>query len=362
MLQLVTNYFCAGLAAISILLFTELCINFKRPLNLKITLLSISFSVIFYCLGIIYCYYTRYNRWIVEMPSTFITAIALCFFSILYLQKIKKYVFVFAASMITVQLFFFFYYSFVSPVDVSINLGSIKSLLYTRICFRLLYTIGSLWLIGSLYKKVLIKYDGDNLYHKYLKQWSLVLLLCINPIWIANLIKVTNLTSESIEQLVRLTGYLGCIICFLFRPKFLNKISSQITLFDKLEKQKGTDKEVNVTSFENMFFTNLFYLNKEASLQVIATKLEVTEDLLNSFITNQYGVSYNDLLNKSRVSYFVELINTSKHKDITIDALAQKAGFGTRQHLYKHFKRFHGGTPSDLLKALNEPTSHSLNL
>lgn len=136
----------------------------------------------------------------------------------------------------------------------------------------------------------------------------------------------------------------------------------QITLFDKSDKLKGIDKEVNVGSFENLFFTNLFYLNKEASIDIIATKLDVTEEMLNSFVSNQYGVSYNDLLNKLRVSYFVELINTGKYNDITIDALAQKAGFGTRQHLYKHFKRFHGGTPSDLFKAVNDLKSTSPNV
>lgn len=216
MLQLFTTYLCAGLSAISILTFIELCINFKRPLNLKIALLSISLCIIVYSLGIIYCYYTCYNRWIIEFPSIFVTAAGLCFFSILYLQKIKKYVFVFAASMILTQLFFFIYFSYIDHIAIETNLGSIKHLFYTRMIIRAFFTIGALWLFVSLYKKILGKYSADNLYYKHLKQWSFVLLLCINPIWIANLIKVTNITSASIEQLVRLSGYLGCMICFLF--------------------------------------------------------------------------------------------------------------------------------------------------
>jgi len=353
MIQLFTTSVCASLATISTIVFIDLIVNFKRPLNLKITLLCITFSIITYCTGIIYCYYTRYNRWIIEFPSIFVTAAGLCFFSILYLQRIKKYVFAFAITMILTQLFFFLYFSYINKVNLDVNLGGIKDWFYTRMVIRSVFTIISLWLFVSLYKKILGKYDAENLYFKHLKQWSLILLLCINPIWIANLIKITNSTSAGVEQLLRLVGYFGLIICFLFRPRFLNKISTHITLFDKQLKSIDADYEINVSYFENLFLINLHYLNKDASIETIANKLNVSEDILNNFIANKYGVSYNDLLNKSRVSYFVDLISTGQYKDFTIDTLAQKSGFGTRQHLYKHFKRFHGGTPSDLMKAVN---------
>ena len=249
MTQLITTYACASLATLSSIVFVELFVNFKRPLNLKIALLSISLSIIIYSIGIIYCYYTSYNRWIIELPSIFVTAAGLCFFSILYLQKIKKYVFLFALTMISTQLFFFLYFSYINHIALDINLGGIKDLFYTRMVIRTFFTIISLWLFVSLYRKILGKYDADNLYYKHLKQWSLILLLCINPVWIANLIKITNAASAGIEQLLRLVGYFGLIICFLFRPRFLNKISKHITLFDKQVKPIEVDNDINVTYF-----------------------------------------------------------------------------------------------------------------
>jgi len=40
-----------------------------------------------------------------------------------------------------------------------------------------------------------------------------------------------------------------------------------------------------------------------------------------------------------------------ENKNLTIDALSKEAGFSSRQQLYKPFKKFHGGNPSDLLDA-----------
>jgi len=124
-------------------------------------------------------------------------------------------------------------------------------------------------------------------------------------------------------------------------------------LFDKPEKHLDVDFQISLTSFENLFFNSLYYLNKEAPIELLSKELKVSREVLNDFIIKNYSINFIDLVNKNRTTYFVDLIISGKFKDITIDALAQQAGFGTRQHLYKHFKRFHGGTPSDLLKAVN---------
>lgn len=103
--------------------------------------------------------------------------------------------------------------------------------------------------------------------------------------------------------------------------------------------------------FENEFYTKMYFLNKEASMDSFALQLNVSSNDLYKYIYNKFNMSFNDLLNKNRVAYFLEVIKTSKFKNYTIDALAQEAGFTSRQHLYKPFKKFHGGNPSDLVDA-----------
>lgn len=86
-------------------------------------------------------------------------------------------------------------------------------------------------------------------------------------------------------------------------------------------------------------------------MQHLAKVLNVSTNDLYKFIYNKFSVSFNDLVNKNRVNYFLEIIKQPKFQNFSVDALAQEAGFTSRQHLYKPFKKFHGGNPSDLIEA-----------
>jgi AraC-like DNA-binding protein len=58
------------------------------------------------------------------------------------------------------------------------------------------------------------------------------------------------------------------------------------------------------------------------------------------------------LINKNRVKYFIDLIAKGKSNDENLETLSQKAGFNSRHHLLRPFKKFHGGNPSDFIKAV----------
>ena len=62
-------------------------------------------------------------------------------------------------------------------------------------------------------------------------------------------------------------------------------------------------------------------------------------------------MTFIELVNKCRVDYFVSLVKSGSYKNFTIDALSSMSGFNSRQNLQRAFKTFHGGTPSDLIKA-----------
>jgi YesN/AraC family two-component response regulator len=75
---------------------------------------------------------------------------------------------------------------------------------------------------------------------------------------------------------------------------------------------------------------------------------------LNKLTITHHSLTFIDLVNKSRVDYFVDIIKLNDFSVFTIEALAHKSGFGSRQNLYKSFKKFHGGTPSDLIRSIQE--------
>ena len=73
-----------------------------------------------------------------------------------------------------------------------------------------------------------------------------------------------------------------------------------------------------------------------------------------NYIYYTYSMSFDELVNKSRVEYFVEIIKDPKYKNYTIEALALEVGFTSRQRFYQPFKKYHGGNPSDLIDILND--------
>ena len=111
--------------------------------------------------------------------------------------------------------------------------------------------------------------------------------------------------------------------------------------------------EVNADKFIKEFYTNLYFVNKETSLDDFALKLKVSPNILNDFIYETSKMNFTDLVNKNRIAFYVNMVSNKEYQQYSIEGLAELAGFGSRQSLYRNFKRFHGGNPSDLLKASN---------
>ena len=96
----------------------------------------------------------------------------------------------------------------------------------------------------------------------------------------------------------------------------------------------------------------MYYKNQTANLLDFSNIMGVCKDSLVNHIYFKYSMSFDNLINKNRINYFIDLIKQPENKNLTIDALSKESGFSSRQQLYKPFKKFHGGNPSDLLDAL----------
>ena len=152
-------------------------------------------------------------------------------------------------------------------------------------------------------------------------------------------------------------SYLLILLFILFRPKFLNRAGLKIILSKAFNRNEQTHN-IN-TDFEFQFYTKCYYLQAKATLEEFGKMINLTPDLLNKYIYQNYSTTFNDLVNKARVDYFVALVYDGKHTNLTIEALARLSGFGSRQSLYTKFKKFHGGNPSELcnsIKATDQPT------
>jgi methylphosphotriester-DNA--protein-cysteine methyltransferase len=135
-------------------------------------------------------------------------------------------------------------------------------------------------------------------------------------------------------------------LLIFYRPRFLNHSNFAIILDGSF---KNISKTFSQDDFVKLFFIRIYYLNKTAELDDFCISNKINEEEVKDLVINFYKLSFSDLVNKSRVEYFINLIKTGDNAKLSLESLAQMSGFNSRQHLYKWFKKFHGGSPSDLL-------------
>ena len=353
MLTLILVYLSIGLFLQSLLVFVEVCINFKRPILLKIIILIVAAAFAWRGIGYVYCYHHSYNRWAIEIPQSILPFASISLFTYIYKSRLTWYIISIGSLILLFQLAFQTYFSFTDPV---FNRSPLWALPVAGIYFKIAKTIITLFVFSInlwILIKILTKYKPGNIYFIQLRTWTLYLLLFQLLSGISFVIYVyLDPGYKNIAYLfVLIFNYAG-ILLFLFRPKFLNRSNLKIKLGSIFDKK--VDDSLTEKLFSEVFFTHVFYLNKDASVETLKKQLNVTSEILNNFLYTNYGLALTDLVNKYRVGYFIDLVNTGDYGNYTIDALAQKAGFGSRFHLYKSFKKFHGGTPSDFIRSVHE--------
>ena len=60
--------------------------------------------------------------------------------------------------------------------------------------------------------------------------------------------------------------------------------------------------------------------------------------------------SFHELITSNRIKYFTELLKSKKYESLTIEALSELSGFGSRKTMYNAFQKFHGTTPTEFIK------------
>jgi AraC-like DNA-binding protein len=351
MAQNVLALFSFSLILLSLIVVFEIIINFKKPFTFKLIFVLVILCIGIRSGGVFYAQNFQYNKWVFELPSTIMLGLSLSFFSIIYESKTKVYIIFLALLMVLIHIGILSYFTFINPVKNGIYLKDLPEVGFyinsLKIFFGSIIIIINGWLCYNIYSK----FQNDNLYFAKLRVWSLIMLTILFLLCINNFFKNSQPSFSYFFEFITLIGHFSILLTFLFRPVFLNRTNLRISLGSLF-----TNKSINNiddAKFMELFFNNLYFLSNESSVEDLRKKLNATADELTNYVYIKYGLSVNDFINKNRINYFTHLINTGKFEKYTIDALAQKAGFNSRFHLYKSFKKFHGGTPSEYLKSVH---------
>ena len=343
----------------SVIVFFDVLIRFKSPLQLKLYFLL----VIMGSAGASLCVF------IASGPDQFFLIIFACkaicgismiqIFTYLYFIQYKKIATAYSIFTL-IYLLLLSYYSLTNESMIP-KYNTITNVLDQReFDFKLpffdtalsyLYIISSNSIIVFYTYIIVFRYAHDNPYFKKIKNWTiaffgLTFFMFIFFISILFLAKTNN-----IYNYASIGATLYMLLIILYRPNFINKNGNKISFGQAFNKK--FINEIKAEMFEFHFFSNFYFRNKDANIIDLANEMGVGKDVLFNYVYYTYSMSFDELVNKNRIDFFVEIIKDPKFKNYTVEALALEVGFSSRQRFYQPFKKYHGGNPSDLIDILN---------
>jgi AraC-like DNA-binding protein len=280
-------------------------------------------------------------------------------FTNLYFIQHKKIANIYTIAAYTIYTFLIIYILFTgydtvfpkangigSQTAISFNLP-----IYLDFFLELDFILFNLFCLYYIYN-ILFKFSFKNIYFKRVQIWTfsffMVILTQLIIIVFTMIFKIPN----DFKTFPPIVYGLTLLLTILYRPNFINKNGSKIS-FGFLFNRNDFSSDIKEVDFNFHFFTNFYYKSKTASIKEFSNIMGVSKDVMFNYIYFTYSMSFDELLNKSRVEYFVDIIKESKYNKYTVAALALEVGFSSRQRFYQPFKKYHGGNPSDLIDILN---------
>jgi len=272
-------------------------------------------------------------------------------FTNLYFIQHKRIANIYTIAAYSFYIFLIFYVQMVGYDTVftksSILNNSYNLPFYLIFFIELDFIIANLFVLYYIYN-ILFKFSFKNIYFKNTQIWTFCFFMLLLTQLILILISSFFEISYHFKIFIPIVFDSFLLSIILYRPSFINKNGSKISL-GHLFKRNDFSADIKELDFNFHFFTNLYYKNKTADITEFSNIMEVSKDIMFNYVYFTYALSFDELVNKSRVEYFVEIVKESKYKNYTVEALAMEVGFTSRQRFYQPFKKYHGGNPSDLI-------------
>jgi AraC-like DNA-binding protein len=92
------------------------------------------------------------------------------------------------------------------------------------------------------------------------------------------------------------------------------------------------------------------FLNSEYSIHDLSQDTQIPVYQLSPLINQHFSSNFRSWLNRFRVEHFLEISESNRSAELTLDALAQESGFSNRVTFINAFKKEKGTTPGEYLK------------
>ena len=347
----------------SIIVLFDVLIRFKSPIRLKIFFLLFVLSILVgaFCL-FIRAVPDHYILIRMTLPMLVGTSLVQIFTNLYFIQH-KKFANIYLITAYAIYIYLIFYVQIVGYETVFPNFNNINSTasqnansvnlpFYLELFIHVDFIFFNLFCLYYIYN-ILFKFSFKNIYFKKIQGWTFCFFMVIfTQILFIALSFIFKFPTE-FNTYMRLVLALALLLIVLYRPNFINKNGSKIS-FGFLFNKNDYSTDIKEIDFNFHFYTNFYFKNKSANIAEFSNVMGVHKDIMFNYIYFTYSMSFDELINKARVDFFVEIIKLNEFKNYTVEALALESGFTSRQSFYKPFKKYHGGNPSDLIDILND--------
>ena len=322
---------------LGLILFFDMLIAFRKPLNLKIILLLIITGIIIYN----FANFFSWHIYVHVISKVTIMVASINFLYYLYNHTLNKKIILMSSGLWLLAAFNLFT---IHTTETQFPVPT-----FIKIASRILFLTIFIYILSIVYVKLIKSLHNDNIYSYRIKKWIRILLVMFIVGVINSALFQFYFTPNSITAKV-ISGFIHLASCILliYRPQFLNRTELSISLGKAFIKNKIS--EIDEEKFISEFYTKQYYKKQETNIDEFAGILKTNKTILGEYVYEKTKLNFSDLVNKQRVDLFTSLVSHQDYKGYTLEALAEMAGFGSRQSLYRHFKRFHGGNPSDLIR------------
>jgi AraC-like DNA-binding protein len=117
--------------------------------------------------------------------------------------------------------------------------------------------------------------------------------------------------------------------------------------YDAAEK---LEMEALFLKIDQFMHENRPFTKQSLSIHELSAEIGIPVYSLSKVINMVKGVNFNKWLNQYRIAYFILLYQNPDNQQLTLEALAQKAGFISRITFIKNFKQEMGDTPAQYIK------------
>ncbi len=134
--------------------------------------------------------------------------------------------------------------------------------------------------------------------------------------------------------------------------------ASIIDIDDSIKVPKKKTNQSLYDKFQKLMIDQELYLDPKLSLELAASKLDISANYLSQIVNNHSNYSFADYVNLQRIALAKQLLLDPEFNQYTIHSIALETGFNSKSSFYNAFKKVTQMTPTAYKKAqLKRPVS-----